>query len=280
MKLSKYYYSVDVDKHGSKYHSMDVWKKHKEELMKFYSDEPTILIYIGGATEHHSSSRACVVKGVEIKKEESSNPIKAQIGYIAANLAKRLGNIVFLDVDSNTCASSMSAMMKAEMYMNAGIASRVVVYGDEVTDPVQKWIFKVNNTGVTLGGGVCVMELRNGGEGYNIGNVTMKRYDDGSPFTVSEEGYRSVLGQYLGKKYDVVKVHGSGTAQNNEAEGKAIADIDADKVVEYKSEIGHTQGISTMIEMCMMIDREEFDTALVVASGLGNYYGCCEVTTD
>ena len=84
-------------------------------------------------------------------------------------------------------------------------------------------------------------------------------------------------------KIDFIKLHGSGTAQNNEAEQSAIDELfgkNLIKTIEYKSQIGHSQGCSTGVELCMLIDRFHEETVynrkiLINASGLGNFYGSC-----
>ena len=62
-------------------------------------------------------------------------------------------------------------------------------------------------------------------------------------------------------------------------EYKAIEHIECRKIA-YKSEIGHTQGASSIVEICMMVDREEFSKAMVLASGLGGFYGGCIVSKE
>ena len=78
---------------------------------------------------------------------------------------------------------------------------------------------------------------------------------------------------------NLIKMHGSGTNRNTEVEYEAINEFDCRKI-EYKSEIGHTQGASSIVEICMMLGREEFTKALVLASGLGGFYGGCVINKE
>jgi 3-oxoacyl-(acyl-carrier-protein) synthase len=77
---------------------------------------------------------------------------------------------------------------------------------------------------------------------------------------------------------DMVKMHGTGTAQNDVAEYEAIKELFGDiETIEYKSQIGHSQGCSTGVELCMLLDNYKDKNILVNASGLGNFYGSFEL---
>ena len=97
--------------------------------------------------------------------------------------------------------------------------------------------------------------------------------------SVSYEGYSKVVNSLDTNGVDLVKTHGSGTDRNTMEEMKAIEFLECSKIG-YKQEIGHTQGCSTIVEICMMLDREEFTKALVLASGLGGFYGGCIVSKE
>ena len=77
---------------------------------------------------------------------------------------------------------------------------------------------------------------------------------------------------------DVVKSHGSGTTRNTEVELAAIREVMVDVgVIEYKSEIGHTQGVSALIELCILLGEPDWKKSVCLASGLGGFYGGCTV---
>ena len=96
--------------------------------------------------------------------------------------------------------------------------------------------------------------------------------------SVSKYGYIKAIKELDYSNIDIVKTHGSGTDRNTKEELDALSDLRIDsKIVEYKSKIGHTQGASTIVEICMLLDNEEFSKALVLASGLGGFYGSCIV---
>ena len=47
----------------------------------------------------------------------------------------------------------------------------------------------------------------------------------------------------------------------------------------YKKDIGHTQGASTIVELGMLLDEVVVGTkSLVLASGMGGFYGGCTVS--
>lgn len=49
-------------------------------------------------------------------------------------------------------------------------------------------------------------------------------------------------------------------------------------MLDYKEEIGHIQGASTAVEMCMLLDDINKDQrAVVLASGMGGFYRGCTV---
>jgi 3-oxoacyl-(acyl-carrier-protein) synthase len=77
---------------------------------------------------------------------------------------------------------------------------------------------------------------------------------------------------------DMIKMHGSGTEQNTTAEDEAINELfgNIDRI-EYKSKIGHSQGVSAVVEICKLMDEYQNKSVLVNASGLGNFYGSCYV---
>ncbi len=258
---------------------------YKDEIAKFKTTGKTALLYIGGAGEHHSCSRNfdLTKKGVM--------PVKSQLGYIASKTAKRLGNISYLSINSNACASSMYALCEAKQLLENGFDD-VIIYGEEWVEDVELKLFKQHNIDVVCSDGFFILQL--GKYGNEIDELNSSHFgcifgpsfiwnDDKSPFEVSKEGYLKAMNSFENSKIDYIKVHGSGTAQNNKAEQSAIDELfgeDLITTIEYKSQIGHSQGCSTGVELCMIIDRFHEKIIynrkiLINASGLGNFYGSC-----
>lgn len=261
---------------------------YKDEISKFKTTGKTALLYIGGAGEHHSCSRDYldIQKGVM--------PVKSQLGYIASKTAKRIGNISYLSINSNACASSMYALYEAEQLLENGFDD-VIIYGEEWVEDVELKLFKQHNIDVVCSDGFFILQLgnyRNESDDDSLGNhfgcifhPTFIWNDDKSPFEVSKEGYLKAMYNFQLSEVDFVKAHGSGTAQNTKAEYEAIEEYFGKEmpIYEYKSKFGHSQGCSTGVELCRLVEtfytREKLTPRriLINASGLGNFYGSCLV---
>ena len=113
----------------------------------------------------------------------------------------------------------------------------------------------------------------------------------------------------LFRSIDVIKTHGTGTKSNNQSEGSAISRMFGHSgfvATSYKQKIGHTMGVSGLLETCMLIsnmaagiipgieNRTEDDdvflsqdidapntaTILSMAAGMGNVYSAAVLTTE
>ena len=254
---------------------------YKDEISKFKTTGKTALLYIGGAGEHHSCSRDYldIQKGVM--------PVKSQLGYIASKTAKRIGNISYLSINSNACASSMYALYEAKQLLENGFDD-VIIYGEEWVEDVELKLFKQHNIDVVCSDGFFILQLTKDENKDDLGfgdiyHPTFIWNDDKSPFEVSKEGYLKAMYDHQLSEIDFVKAHGSGTAQNTKAEHEAIEEYFGENmpIYEYKSQFGHSQGCSTGVELCRLIEvfytREKLTPRriLINASGLGNFYGSC-----
>lgn len=259
---------------------------YKDEISKFKTTGKTALLYIGGAGEHHSCSRDYQ------KTQKGIMPVKSQLGYIASKTAKRIGNISYLSINSNACASSMYALYEAEQLLENGFDD-VIIYGEEWVEDVELMLFKQHNIDVACSDGFFILQLGkygNESDDDSLGNhfgcifhPTFIWNDDKSPFEVSKEGYLKAMYNFQLSEIDFVKAHGSGTAQNTKAEYEAIEEYFGENmpIYEYKSKFGHSQGCSTGVELCRLVEtfytREKLTPRriLINASGLGNFYGSC-----
>lgn len=248
---------------------------YKDEISKFKTNSKTALLYIGGAGEHHSASRNfnLTPKGVM--------PVKSQLGYIASKTAKRLGNISYLSINSNACASSMFALKEAYELLENDFDD-VIIYGEEWVEEVELYLFKQHNIDLICSDGFFILHLtKEATSSYaKIDKPSWIWNNDKSPFEVSKEGYLKAMDKFKLEKFDLIKTHGSGTPQNNKAELEAINEIFPNVyITEFKSYIGHSQGVSTGIELCMLLDSfmGSNKNILINASGLGNFYGSCSI---
>ena len=233
----------------------------------------TALLIAGGPAIHHSDTRN--VNGLAV---EGTVVVKSQIGYNMYSIARMFKcEIDYVSINTNTCASSMYCLHEAKRLMNEGFLDVIVVAVDLVDD-TQELLFK--QLGIDLVCGDCISVVHLSKEGIaTIEEVEWLWNRDSSPMSVSVEGYSKLVSRFDVEGVDLIKLHGSGTDRNTEVELEAVKGFNCKKI-EYKSEIGHTQGASSVVEICMMLDREEFTKALVLASGLGGFYGGCIINKE
>ena len=236
-------------------------------------DRPTAIIYAAGVGISQSEARD--VTSINERYTGSVNYQKSTMvvrEISAYMLHKWIGSmnsehVVYATVNSNTCASSMHAIYEAEQLLKAGVVEEVVVIAEERTSFNTIRIFKEHSIPLVVGDGIAVMRFWNE-EGPEVTDCKWGYRYDRNPFGVSEEGYKSVCSD----NWDYVKIHGTGTGNNSAAEEW----IPIDKRVEYKSQIGHTQGASALIELCMALDDDKLTGRIqCLASGLGGFYGGC-----
>lgn len=131
--------------------------------------------------------------------------------------------------------------------------------------------------------------------------------DDGEGFVKAARGALR-LAEVSPAEIDVIKTHGTGTKSNNQAEGSAIGRVFGRSgfvATSYKQVIGHTMGVSGLLETCLLIDNmahgfvpgipnrtQEDDcflsydadiqkgTILSLAAGMGNVYSASVMTTE
>lgn len=251
-----------------------VFDKDMQEFINGISTSGnTALLVAGGPAIHHSDSR-----GITGYMRDGAVVVKSQIGYNAYNIARYFScDIDYVSINTNTCASSMYCLYEAKRLFQEGYTDVLIVAVDLV-DGTQELLFK--QLGIDLVCGDCISVTHLANEGIaSIDDVVWKWNRDSSPMSVSCEGYSKVISSLDTNGVDLVKTHGSGTDRNTMEEIKSVEHIDCKKIG-YKQEIGHTQGCSTIVEICMMLDREEFTKALVLASGLGGFYGGCIVSKE
>lgn len=247
----------------------------KEHLNEYVQElAPTgskqALVYIGGTLQQHSD-----VRNVKGTCRDYGIVIKTLVGNSIYAIARMFPkwDFEYVVTDGQTCASGLSSICTAKDLINKGFTD-VVLYGVDLVEASQVLMFEQIGANVTCGDGAVVLHFSNKESAVEVGQTELLWNKDKSPMSVSKEGYGKLLSRFS-NDYDIVKAHGSGTDANTEAELGAIGEDK--RVVEYKSEIGHTQGLSGAIELCMLLEREKFNKALVLASGLGGFYSGCEI---
>lgn len=236
------------------------------------------------------STAVLYAPGAGIGQSESRNPTQVNNRYIgsvplkdggplikeltAYHLHKWIGSmennelVSYASVNSNTCASSMFAVYEAERLLRDNVVDEVIVITDERTSFNTIRIFKEHNVPLVVGDGLAIVRFVKEPVGVEVTNTKWSYEWNRNPFGVTRTGYLKI-----DSVANVVNVHGTGTDNNETAELVLHA---GREVVAYKKEIGHTQGASGLLEMCMVLDDDDVHgDILCVTSGLGGFYGSC-----
>lgn len=252
------------------------FEMHEEKIKEFATTKNTALLYVAGGASHHS-----VINDFShlVSIPKANIVAKSQLGYMASKTAKRVGNISYLSINANTCASAMYALHEAKNLLANGFDD-VIVWGEEWVEEVELLFFRQLGVELICSDGFFVLHLCNECENPKavIEDVSwIYSNTDRSAFEITDTGYIKAMDKFKDKPIDIIKMHGSGTAQNTAAEESAIRCMFGDiRRIEYKSKVGHSQGISAGLELCMLLDAFK-GNALVNASGFGNFYGSCYV---
>jgi len=232
-------------------------------------------LYAGGPASHHSD-----IRDINDLSDSGRIVIKGQLGFNAFNLAKKFGDVQHVSINANTCASSMFSLHEAKALLK--VYDNVIIYAEERVDNALLLLFNQLGVDLVCGDAVAMMHLTSAKTSNTIAEITDTAwgwYPDDSPMGVSKEGYLSVLSKIDCSDVTIVKPHGTGTPRNDAEEDSAIAEVFPNvEVVKFKPAIGHTQGASALVELCMLLDKyEDSFTGVCMASGLGAMYGCCKV---
>ena len=272
MKISNYYYKVDeLPVSGYMHQEYGSYIKEWAGSIKVLGNR-VALLYAGGPVVHHSD-----IRNINELADKSNVAIKTQLGYNVFNVAKML-NIEFeyVSINGNTCASSMYCLHEANRLIAEGFTD-VIIIAMDMKNKTQDLLFTQLGIDIKCSSGIALIHLTSGDTGIAVRKTTWKWNNDRSPMTVSKDGYRKVLEEFEGV-FDWYKVHGSGTVVNTDCEYSLL---DSSKIIEYKSIIGHTQGASTLVELCMLLEDDSVNgRILMLASGLGGFYGGAEVIKE
>lgn len=205
----------------------------------------------------------------------------------AGRVAQRFGAVELVTTDSSACASSLKVLMDAQMLVSCYGYERVIVVAaeDQINESTQKFFGEARAT-ITkeqADGGLLASAFDETNYGFNVaqgavcavfetepseGAVAMLgayacaeestnaigQREDGEGFYKAASGALSLAG---GSKIGVVKTHGTGTKSNNTAEKAALFRLLGDTgyiATSYKPRIGHTLGVSGLLESCLLFD--------------------------
>lgn len=280
MKVIDYFYKhgevelvdrVQLLENRKTYMNAEYIKMFKDEINSIKLEGRVAFLYVGGAGIHNAEGRNYVGSEVNTQPILEDGPVIKDLQaymmhkYIGM-LVKNGNNVIYANINSNTCASSMYSIYEAEKLLKDNTVDYVVIVAEEKTSFNTIRIFKEHGINVKPGEGFACIVLSNYSDGTQITDSKWEYSYSTNPFLVSKEGYNKVA-----TKTKYVKGHKTGTEQNDTAEEEVFGETFG-----YKDKIGHCQGASGLIEVCLVLDSE-YDEVLCLASGLGGFYGSCVV---
>lgn len=289
MRLSHFFYqTADTEHNGAlvigatlpqrERYMCDVFLSLYADIIASFQGSTTLktaLLYVGGAGEHHSLCRD------HQPLPHSSAVVKSQLGYAAHKYALKLGNIDYMSINSNACASSMYAIYEAQNLIEREGFDEVIIVGEEWVEPNELLLYKQLGIGITCSDGFVIARfVRNELATHSCAKFeksTWQFHLEGACLKFSKEGYAKVINAFDSFCIDIVKTHGTSTPNNTEAEEGAInicLGVNTPRLY-YKDKIGHSQGVSALLEICQSLDYKSLinKNILALASGLGNFYG-------
>lgn len=224
---------------------------------------PTAFLYVDGFLVSQADNGLR-----ETPATSRSAIIKSGTSYIAhewIHTFKNKEHLKHVNMVTSTCASGIQAVWEAENLLGSGLVDEVVIIGAERTTDATLSLFKELRVPVTCGDGFAFMRLERG-EGLH--NPVWKYTHQRNPFYFPREVLDTLIPD---DPVDYVKLHGTGTPSNTEGESGLAAIATP---ITYKQDIGHTQGVSALLEACMVLDDPDIKgKVLVTANGLGGFYG-------
>ena len=259
------------------YMTAEYHKLTKEYIASIKDCGKRAFLYAGGPVNHHSYGRN--VKGLA---KPGTIAIKSQAGMSLFNIAKSFTDVGFeyASINGNTCASSMYSIYEAYRLVHEEDYDAVIVYAADMAEDTQLLLFKQLDIDLVCGDGIAILEYsKEDCGGLEVENVVWVWNNDPSPMTVTKDGYLKVLRKLGCGSVEYVKPHGTRTGRNDVAENEALIEYYSvvPEMLYYKDEIGHTQGASSAIELGMFAASDLSGRCVMLASGLGGFYGGCVV---
>lgn len=227
-------------------------------------------LYAAGAVLPASEARNTVDKGIYREKAKDSGPCVKEIAAYGMHrwigMLNEPSKVAYASINGNTCASSMFSLYEAEQLLEKGF-DEVIIVAEEKTAYNTIRIFDELNIDLKIGEGCAIIHL---GKGDGISECKWAYEYTRNPFGVTASGYTLVDNSQC----NLVNPHGTGTPNNESAEDVVFGDREQ---IRFKEVYGHTQGVSGLLEVCLVLDTNYKGNVLCVASGLGNFYGSCSI---
>lgn len=211
------------------------------------------------------------------------------IQIFAARIAQSLNITDLVLTDSSACASSIKVLRDVQVMLEHEDYDRVVVlavengitkymldfFGETKTTLILKdeeqgikpSAFDKINHGFYLGHGAVLAVFEKESKEPEAELITACSVSEVSTNSAGQtkdgQGYRRSIerclkqGNLTPKDITIIKSHGTGTTTNNLAEKTAILSVfDSNKILVtgYKQKIGHTLGVSGLLETCLLLD--------------------------
>jgi 3-oxoacyl-(acyl-carrier-protein) synthase len=277
----------------------EVLKSHRKELEKTFSKgEKNGLIFASGNTIWSGSDLQL------IKKPKDYPPCRvlpmSMANILIGKVANSIGNFQHISTDSTACISGHMAIKVAKLLIDSGELDRVlIISADNGTSYDLLEFFTTAGACTTLktegtdlesfhlGQGANYLVLENWDsikETNNIAEaelvsvqVASESYTNPLGINESGEGYRKVISKSPSNpKY--VKLHGTGT-NDNEIEEKVVNEFISDYIpLKYKQRIGHTLGSNSNLELCMAMN-ENVGSILCISAGMGNVFSAVTINS-
>jgi len=242
----------------------------------------TAVLLAGGFNIHQSESRS---EGSinprylgSVKPQPTSMIIKESTAYTLHQWIGSLNKpelVTYASINSNTCASSMHSIYEANQLLSLGVCDEVLIIAEEKTSSNTLRIFKEHHIDLLCGDGFAYILLSRKRPKKYLGYISNTKWVyeyNRNPFHTTVEGYAKIIPQ---GQFNYIKPHGTGTPTNNAAEIELL-NKKGTKFLFYKDKIGHTQGVSALLELCLTLDNPSVKgEILCLASGLGGFYGSC-----
>jgi len=172
-----------------------------------------------------------------------------------------------VDIISSTCAAGIQALYEAEKLLTANEVEEVIIIGGErITEDTLR-LFRELKIPVTCSDGFAYFRVEAGNQ---ITDINWDYVYHTNPFYFEAEDLNKHIPEY---QVDYVKLHGTGTLGNTRAE-EDLAQLGTTLLC--KPFIGHTQGISALVELGIVLDDPStIGKVLVAANGAGGFFGTC-----
>ena len=225
--------------------------------------KPTAFLYIDGVSFTASDAGIgtnAVSPTTAVIKTTSSYSTHCWVRTFKGN-----EHLVKVDTISSTCAAGIQALYEANKLLESGEVEEVIVIGCERISDATLKLFSELCIPITCGDGFVFMRLA---KGDGISDIKWKYRYNSNPFMFTKDTLDELTPSY---PVDYVKLHATGTGANESAE-EGLRKLGHN--LRYKDLIGHTQGVSSLVETCMVLDDDSIQgKILVVANGLGGFYG-------